>query len=79
MQILDEQPYDLNAMKPLEVPKGSCIVLHGLLPHYSLPNTSGKSRQAYAIHTIHKDASYPATNWLQRDLTSLKGFMEAGK
>ncbi|MBK9320943.1 MAG: phytanoyl-CoA dioxygenase family protein [Bacteroidetes bacterium] len=27
MQILDEQPYDINSMKPLEVPKGSCIVL----------------------------------------------------
>lgn len=79
MQILDEQPYDLSSMKPLEVPKGTCIILHGLLPHYSLPNTSVKSRQAYAIHTISRKARYPAANWLRRDLSSLKGFKEADK
>jgi len=77
MHILDEQPYDINSMKPLEVPKGSCIVLHGLLPHYSLPNTSGKSRQAYAIHTIHRDAYYPESNWLRRERKSLKGFEQS--
>ena len=74
MQVLDDTPYDLEGMQALEVPKGSCIVLHGLLPHYSLPNTSGKSRQAYAIHTIHKNAVYPAENWLSRTKESLRGF-----
>jgi phytanoyl-CoA hydroxylase len=61
-------------MIPLEVKKGTCIVLDGLLPHYSLPNTSGKSRQAYALHAIDRNATYPETNWLQRDMDSLKGF-----
>jgi len=61
-------------MIPLEVKKGTCIVLDGLLPHYSLPNTSGKSRQAYALHTIDRNAKYPETNWLSRDMASLKGF-----
>jgi phytanoyl-CoA hydroxylase len=74
MQILDEQPYDLSSMQPLEVPKGTCIILDGLLPHYSLPNTSGKSRKAFAIHTIHRDAYYPEANWLRREKNSLKGF-----
>lgn len=74
MKVLDDTPYDLEGMQALEVPKGSCIVLHGLLPHYSLPNTSGKSRQAYAIHTIHKNAVYPAENWLKRTKESLRGF-----
>ena len=74
MQVLDDTPYDLEGMQALEVPKGSCIVLYGLLPHYSLPNTSGKSRQAYAIHTIHKNAVYPAENWLSRTKESLRGF-----
>lgn len=55
-------------MIPLEVKKGTCIVLHGLLPHYSLPNTSGRSRQAYAIHTVSSRANYPIGNWLQRNL-----------
>lgn len=76
MTILRNEPYSMEGMQPLEVKKGACIVLHGLLPHYSLPNTSGKSRQAYAIHTINQHAVYPAANWLQRDMKSLKGFFE---
>ncbi len=71
---LNPEPYSIEGMIPLEVKKGDCVVLHGLLPHYSLPNTSGKSRQAYAIHTIHPNASYPDTNWLQRDMNTVKGF-----
>lgn len=74
MKILDNTPISTDDMIPLEVKKGTCIVLHGLLPHYSLPNTSGKSRQAYAIHTIANNANYPKQNWLQRDLNAVKGF-----
>ena len=74
MQVFDESPLAMEGMIPLEVKKGTCIVLHGLLPHYSLPNTSGKSRQAYSIHTIDSKASYPKENWLQRDRSQLKGF-----
>ena len=71
---LSNEPYSMEGMIPLEVKKGTCIVLHGLLPHYSLPNTSGKSRQAYAIHTINRNAHYPDTNWLKRDMNCVKGF-----
>jgi len=74
MHMLDNAAYSMEGMIPLEVKKGTCIILHGLLPHYSLPNTSGKSRQAYAIHTIDKNANYPAENWLQRNMNELKGF-----
>ena len=74
MHVFDEAPLSMEGMIPLEVKKGTCIVLDGLLPHYSLPNTSGKSRQAYAIHTISKLARYPKENWLQRDMSELKGF-----
>lgn len=74
MVVLNEEPYSMEDMIPLEVKKGTCIVLHGLLPHYSMPNTSGKSRQAYAIHTIHKQAEYPTLNWLQREMSTLNGF-----
>lgn len=71
---LNDEPYSMEGMQPLEVKKGTCIVLHGLLPHYSLPNTSGKSRQAYAIHIINKNAVYPAANWLRREINGLHGF-----
>ena len=72
--ILDNEPISMEGIIPLEVKKGTCIVLNGLLPHYSLPNTSSKSRQAYAIHTINRHAHYPMTNWLQRNMEELRGF-----
>ena len=60
---------------PLETPKGSLVVLHGLLPHYSGPNRSAASRQAYALHLIDGTARYPADNWLRRGAgLPLKGF-----
>lgn len=74
MFMLNNEPMSMEGMIPLEVKKGTCIVLNGLLPHYSLPNTSGKSRQAYAIHTINRNAAYPTANWLSRNMEELKGF-----
>lgn len=74
MEKLDETPINIDDMVPLEVKKGTCIVLHGLLPHYSLPNTSEKSRQAYAIHTIDSNAEYAKDNWLQRRKIPMQGF-----
>lgn len=70
-QIFADSPCETAGMIPLEVKKGACIVLDGLLPHYSLPNTSGQSRQAYAIHTIDGKAHYPEQNWLQRKKSDL--------
>jgi phytanoyl-CoA hydroxylase len=70
-QIFDNTPLELDGMIPLEVKKGACIVLDGLLPHCSQPNISGKSRHAYAIHTIDSKAKYPEQNWLRRNLFEL--------
>jgi phytanoyl-CoA hydroxylase len=74
MDKLDSTPMSIDDMQPLQVKKGTCIVLHGLLPHYSLPNTSGRSRQAYSIHAINKNVAYAKDNWLQRTQFPLKGF-----
>lgn len=74
METLDPTPLSDKGMIPLEVEKGTCIVLHGLLPHYSLPNISGKSRQAYTLHTIDRRYHYPADNWLQRTSLPVRGF-----
>ena len=71
-EVFDETPFELEGMIPLEVKKGTCIVLDGLLPHCSQPNTSGRSRHAYTIHTIDVDARYPAENWLQIDSSKLR-------
>jgi phytanoyl-CoA hydroxylase len=53
-------------MVPLEVPKGGCVVLHGLLPHASGANRSPRSRLAYSLHLIEADAHYRTDNWLRR-------------
>ena len=72
--VLDNSPHPIQDMEPLEVRKGTCIVLHGMLPHFSLPNTSSKARPAYAIHGIDRRAHYPESNWLRRDMLTLRGF-----
>lgn len=51
---------------PVEVPKGTLVVLHGSLPHGSKPNLSALSRHAYTLHVIDGACDYPADNWLQR-------------
>lgn len=72
MITLHEEELAIEGMIPLEVKKGTCVVLHGYLPHYSQPNTSGRSRQAYAVHLIDPTAYYPSDNWLRREAATLK-------
>jgi phytanoyl-CoA hydroxylase len=65
-QTLDERAWPTDQLIPLEVNKGTLIVLDGLLPHMSLTNRSPRSRHAYTLHIIEGDCHYPADNWLQR-------------
>lgn len=75
LDTLDGSPYPVDDGVALEVPKGTMVVLHGLLPHWSAPNRSERSRHAYTLHVIDGSATYPADNWLQRpDDFPLKGF-----
>lgn len=62
----DTTPWPEGQLVPLEVPCGSVIVLHGLLPHRSDANRSPRSRHAYTLHLLESGTSYPADNWLQR-------------
>ena len=66
MEVLDDTPWPTEQARPLEATKGTLVVLHGLLPHGSAPNTSASSRHAYTLHVIDGTAAYPADNWLQR-------------
>ena len=69
-EILDDSPLPAPAdLVPLEVPAGTMVVLHGLLPHWSDVNRSPVSRHAYSLHCISGRADYPAWNWLQRERT----------
>jgi phytanoyl-CoA hydroxylase len=65
-RVLDPTPLPEEGMVPLEVKKGSLVVLHGLLPHKSGANTSARSRHAYSVHLIDGTARYPEDNWLHR-------------
>ena len=49
---------------PLEVPRGTMVLLHGKLPHWSGPNRSPRSRHAYAVHAVDSACHYPEDNWL---------------
>jgi phytanoyl-CoA hydroxylase len=74
-QVFDNEPWPQDELVPLEVPKGSLILLHGLLPHRSLENRSPRSRHAYTLHLIDANAKYAASNWLQRsEATPFRGF-----
>jgi phytanoyl-CoA hydroxylase len=66
VEIIDSSPWPEDKAKPLEVEKGTLIVLHPLLPHLSRENSSTKSRHAYTLHVIDAASEYPASNWLQR-------------
>jgi phytanoyl-CoA hydroxylase len=73
--IYDSSPWSEDELIPLEVKKGSVVVLHGLLPHRSLENRSARSRHAYTLHIISGDTHYPIDNWLQRSPEMpLRGF-----
>ena len=74
-ETFDTSPWAEEELIPLEVKKGSLIVLNGLLPHRSLENRSPKSRHAYTLHIISGDSRYPSDNWLQRSKNMpLRGF-----
>jgi phytanoyl-CoA hydroxylase len=63
---LNTKDWAMDRLAPLEVAKGTLIVLHGLLPHLSRQNKSKRSRHAYTLHVISGDVDYAEDNWLQR-------------
>jgi phytanoyl-CoA hydroxylase len=74
MRTLDDTPWpDVEPVAP-EAPRGTLVVLHGLLPHASAANRSPHQRHAYSLHIIDGDARYTDDNWLQRPSLPLRGF-----
>jgi phytanoyl-CoA hydroxylase len=65
-EVYDPAPWPTDRLVPLEVKQGTLVLLNGLLPHMSYPNRSPRSRHAYTLHYIERDAHYPADNWLQK-------------
>jgi phytanoyl-CoA hydroxylase len=74
-EVYDQSAFPEASLVPLEVSKGSVVLLHGLMPHKSLANRSSKSRHAYTLHVISAHSRYPESNWLQRSSAlPLRGF-----
>jgi phytanoyl-CoA hydroxylase len=74
-EVIDDAPWPEEKLQPLEVKKGTVIVLDSLLPHLSRENRSSRSRHAYTLHFIDASAHYPESNWLQRSVEMpLRGF-----
>jgi len=74
-EVLDQTPWPEEKAQPLEVKKGTVIVLDPLLPHLSRENRSTRSRHAYTLHLIDASVNYAADNWLQRPAAMpLRGF-----
>jgi phytanoyl-CoA hydroxylase len=66
LNTLDEMEWPtLAEAKPIEVKKGSLVIFNGLLPHFSAPNQSNKSRHAFTLHITCGTTHYAKENWLQ--------------
>ena len=75
IEILDDSPWETSKLVPIEASAGTMVILHGLLPHMSYANRSGRTRHAYTMHLIEASADYPKWNWLQRSPEiPLRGF-----
>ena len=76
MEELSKEPFP-ETDTFLEVKKGTLVLLHGRLPHYSCENKSEKSRHAYTLHAIEGNSKYLDYNWIQRPNLKLSGFDNA--
>ena len=73
--IFDTEAWPEERLLPLEVKKGTLVLLDGLVPHKSLANRSLKSRHAYTLHLISGHSKFPEDNWLRRSREMpLRGF-----
>ena len=63
----DPPAYNLEGAELLPAEKGSIVLLHGDLVHFSQENTSPEQRHAYTMHIVEsRDTTWEQTNWLQR-------------
>jgi phytanoyl-CoA hydroxylase len=68
LKTLNDMPWpDDDSAKPLVVKKGTLVVFDGLLPHFSAPNLSDKSRHAFTLHITCANTEYAKENWLQAE------------
>ena len=57
--------WNLDKPIPLEVKKGSLVLLNGEVVHASAPNRSPHSRHADVVHPVDLEYEWPPRNWLE--------------
>ncbi|GLR70303.1 phytanoyl-CoA dioxygenase family protein [Agaribacter marinus] len=68
LKVLDETPWpEDESATVLDVKKGTLVVFNGLLPHFSAPNLSSKSRHAFTLHITCDSSKYSEFNWIQNE------------
>ena len=55
---------DVDALEPLECPKGSLVMFGGQTVHASGPNLSTKSRHAFVFHVVDDACRWDEDNWI---------------
>ncbi|KAE9556501.1 hypothetical protein FO519_000195 [Halicephalobus sp. NKZ332] len=67
LEFIGEKPvYDQTKFVAVPVPKGSLVLIDGLVVHKSEPNKSEKSRHAYTFHVADAHGTkWMENNWLQ--------------
>lgn len=63
----EEPKFDISNAVPLEVKKGSIVLLDGAFVHYSGHNYSEDSRHAFTLHFVEsRNTKWDSDNWLMR-------------
>ena len=73
-EVYDESEYPTYRKVSIEAKRGTLVLLHGTLPHWSDVNHSDKPRQAYTLHIVDGAAEWDERNWLQRPDMPFRGF-----
>jgi phytanoyl-CoA hydroxylase len=55
-----------NDYVPIEVPKGSLVLLHGYVVHKSAENLCNLPRDAYTFHIVDAECEWSQDNWIQQ-------------
>lgn len=70
---LEKPEHNLTGAVPLEAEKGTVVLLHGDLVHFSHANYSNDQRHAYTIHVVEsKNHLWEPDNWIQRSKNPFK-------
>ena len=63
-EVYDERPWELEKMIPLEVKEGALIILHGRLPHLTMPiNPLNRVKLTLCIASVATAAFYHRIGW----------------